>query len=223
MDFLIKPEVLTKLNVTGTSNSHALADSCTVQSLQNNDTCYWLPYREVENYTYMAMNFHTLVDAILSIPLNAISIVGSPSIYIDKPLFHINNNAMVTFLNTHSYNIKIKFKDMALQYCLPNIFAFPTLCIYISVKLLVVMAFALKSIKQKLQNQCCTLLHLNKSICGNNIYYLKNPTNFCNMNQHLSTCPLCKHQQQVVTIDLTNHRHFSDIWCITCQENLFGS
>ena len=238
---LSKTKVLmTALSVTGISEfkgeqcfSKALADGCTVQSLQNNDTCYQLSYGELDNYTFVVKNFHILLDAILSVPLNVISMVSLPS-HIDKLIpLHINNNAVVNaviiikFLNTHLPYIKSKFKSMTLQYWLQNIFAFLTLCIYISVEWLVTTALTLKSIKQKLQLQiqCCTS-HLNKSIqefiCGNNIYYLKNPINFCSMNQHVSTCSLCK-QQQVVTIDLTKHRHFSDIWCIICQENLFGS
>ena len=209
MDSVIKTELLT--------TTHAMPDSCMV----HNDTCSYLSYGKAENHTYMVMNFYTLVDEIVSIPLDVISMVSLPSIYIDKPLLHCINNNSVATLNTYSPNIEIKFMGMTLQYHLLNSFVSLTFCIYISTKLL---TLALNSIKLNLQNQRCTL-HLNKSIrgfiCGNTIYCLKNSTNFCNMNQHLSICS-CKHQQQLVTTDLTKHRHFSDIWCTACQENLFG-
>ena len=103
-DMLIKTELLTASSVTGTSElkitpcfAKVMADGCTVQSLQNNDTCYHISYGELEKY------FHTLLDPIFS---NLTSIVGLPSI--DKLLpLHINNNAVV-----NTANVKSKFKSM---------------------------------------------------------------------------------------------------------------
>ena len=198
-----------------------IASSSTIRSLPNsNNTWHKLLHGEFEKYTHVIINFDKLLDAILSVPLNATSIVRLPNI--DKLLPPHSSNSvmfnvviMIKFLNI----VKSKFKITVMQCRLQNLIPFVVLHVYICVKWLIIIP--LTNIKQKLLLliQCCNL-YLKKLhrplICGNNIYCPNNPTSFYNACQHVS---LCK-QQQVMFIDLTKHRHFSDSWCKKYQENL---
>ena len=142
--------------------------------LHYNNGSYSQPYREIERYERVAIDFYEVLNAVIT--FNITSVVNLTSVA--KPLLLYDNlmvNAVIVFKFSIDHFPNIKNTHVNFLYWLHNTFIIVTLYFYIYVKWLVTMVLISECTKRKLQLwiPCCTF-HNFKIQCLKNIAYIYN-------------------------------------------------